>query len=221
MSAPSSCAAILIGVGAALLDYFHYAIYIFGAFLILTGIKFLLDKGEHAPSLEKNWLVRIARRFRPVTATYEGQKFFVRRNHVLFMTPLFLVLLLIESTDLVFAVDSIPAIFAVTDDPFIVFTSNIFAILGLRALYFVLAGYLAGMAFLKPALAAILVFVGSKMLLADVYHIDPLVSLAVIATILGGAIVGSLLVKREGRHEDVPLPPTHPFGQEPAPPGGD
>jgi tellurite resistance protein TerC len=150
--------------------------------------------------------VRLARRVRPVTEAYEGQKFFVRREGVLFLTPLFLVLLLIESTDLVFAVDSIPAIFAVTDDPFIVFTSNIFAILGLRALYFVLSGYLAGLAYLKPALAAILIFVGTKMVLADVYKIDPLVSLLVIALILGGAIGASLLVQREGG--GVPLPRT-------------
>jgi tellurite resistance protein TerC len=197
--------AALILVGAALLDAAHFVIYIFGGFLILTGIKFLRDKGEHTPSLEKNWLVRVARKVRPVAEDYEGQKFFVRRNGVLFLTPLFLVLLLIESTDLVFAVDSIPAIFAVTDDPFIVFTSNIFAILGLRALYFVLSGYLSGLAYLKPALAAILIFVGTKMVLADVYKIDPLVSLAVIGLILGGAIIGSLLVQREGG--GVPLRP--------------
>jgi tellurite resistance protein TerC len=201
---------VLIIVGAALLDWFHYAIYLFGAFLILTGFKFLRNKGEHVPSLERNWLVRLARRVRPVTDGYEGQQFFVRRQGIIYLTPLFLVLLLIESTDLVFAVDSIPAIFAVTDDPFIVFTSNIFAILGLRALYFVLSGYLAGMAYLKPALAVILVFVGSKMVLADVYKLDPLVSLTVIASILGAAVAGSLFVKREGRHEDVPLPPLHP-----------
>jgi tellurite resistance protein TerC len=198
--------AVLILVGAALLDAAHFVIYVFGGFLILTGIKFLRDKGDHAPSLDRNWLVRLARRVRPVTESYEGQKFFVRRDSVVFLTPLFLVLLLIESTDLVFAVDSIPAIFAVTDDPFIVFTSNIFAILGLRALYFVLSGYLAGLAYLKPALAAVLIFVGSKMVLADVYKIDPLVSLLVIALILVGAIVASLVVQREGG--GVPLPGT-------------
>jgi tellurite resistance protein TerC len=198
--------AILILVGAALLDTAHFVIYVFGGFLILTGIKFLLDKGEHAPSLDRNWLVRLARRVRPVTDAYEGQKFVVRREGILSLTPLFLVLLLIESTDLVFAVDSIPAIFAVTDDPFIVFTSNIFAILGLRALYFVLSGYLSGLAYLKPALAAILVFVGTKMVLADVYKIDPLMSLAVIALILVGAVGASLLVQREGG--GVPLPGT-------------
>jgi tellurite resistance protein TerC len=200
--------AILILVGAALLDAAHFVIYLFGGFLILTGVKFLYDKGDHVPSLDRNWLVRLARRVRPVTDAYEGQKFWVRRDGILFLTPLFLVLLLIESTDLVFAVDSIPAIFAVTDDPFIVFTSNIFAILGLRALYFVLSGYLSGLAYLKPALAAILVFVGTKMVVADVYKIDPVVSLLVIAFILVGAIVASLLVQREGG--GVPLPGTQP-----------
>ena len=187
---------IFIAVGAAVLDWFHYAIYIFGAFLILTGLKFLRDSGEKELTLEGNWLVRIARRFFPVTEGYEGQKFFIRRNGVLMMTPLFLVLLLIESTDLVFAVDSIPAIFAVTDDPFIVFTSNIFAILGLRALYFVLSGYLSGLAYLKPALAVVLVFVGTKMIIVDVYKIPSLVSLAVIATILVIAIAGSVIKQR-------------------------
>ncbi|MFN0093174.1 MAG: TerC family protein [Dehalococcoidia bacterium] len=187
--------AILIAAAGVLLGALHWVIYLFGAFLILTGLKFLRDSGEHAPSLEKNPLVRVAKRFFPVTEAYEGQKFFVRRAGVLMVTPLFLVLLLVESTDLVFAVDSIPAIYAVTDDPFIVFTSNILAILGLRALYFVLSGYLAGMKYLKPALAAILVFVGIKMLLIDVYKIDPLVSLGVIITILTVAVIGSLARK--------------------------
>jgi tellurite resistance protein TerC len=150
--------AILILVGAALLDAAHFVIYIFGGFLILTGVKFLRDKGDHVPSLDRNLLVRLARRVRPVTEAYEGQKFFVRRAGAL----------------------------------------NIFAILGLRALYFVLSGYLAGLAYLKPALAAVLVFVGAKMVLADVYKIDPLVSLLVIALILVGAIIASLLVQREG-----------------------
>jgi tellurite resistance protein TerC len=197
---------MLIAVGAAVFTYLHFAIYVFGAFLIVTGAKFLRDTGEHAPDLEKNVLVRLARRIRPVTPEYEGQKFFTRKNGVLMMTPLFLVLLLIESTDLVFAIDSIPAIFAITDDPFIVFTSNIFAILGLRALYFVLNGYLAGLAYLKPALAAILVFVGTKMLLADIYKIDALASLGIIASILGVAVVASLVkASRERRESLAPL----------------
>jgi tellurite resistance protein TerC len=188
--------AILILIGAALLHAAHFVIYIFGAFLIATGIRFLLEEGDHAPSLDRNWLVRAARRVRPVTETYVGQRFFVRRDGVLFLTPLFLVLLLIESTDLIFAVDSIPAIFAVTNDPFIVFTSNIFAILGLRALYFVLSGYLTGLTYLKPALASVLLFVGTKMVIADFFKIPSLVSLAVVATILAAAIGGSLI---EGR----------------------
>ena len=125
--------AILIAFAGVLLGSFHWIIYLFGAFLIFTGYRFLRG-GHESPSLERNRLVRIARRFFPVTDGYEGQKFFVTKNGVRFMTPLFLVLLLVESTDLVFAVDSIPAIYAITDDPFIVFTSNILAILGLRAL---------------------------------------------------------------------------------------
>ena len=184
----------MIAIGAQLIA-FHIIIYIFGGFLILTGLKFLRST-EEAPSLERNLLVRAARRIWPVTEGYEGQKFFVRRNGALMMTPLFLVLILIESTDLVFAVDSIPAIFAITDDPFIVFTSNVFAILGLRALYFVLSGYLSGLVYLKPALAAILVFVGTKMVMIDVYKIDPLISLGVIVAILIIAIAGSFIKQR-------------------------
>ncbi|HET7738070.1 MAG TPA: TerC/Alx family metal homeostasis membrane protein, partial [Tepidiformaceae bacterium] len=136
--------ALLIAVAGFLLTTLHFVIYIFGAFLIFTGIKFLREE-EHDPDLEKNRVVRLARRLFRTTEGYEGQKFFVRREGILFATPLFIVLLLIESTDLVFAVDSIPAIYAITDDPFIVFTSNIFAILGLRSLYFVLSGYLNGL----------------------------------------------------------------------------
>ena len=183
--------AALIGFAGVLLGTFHFIIYLFGAFLIFTGLRFL--KGGHeAPSLETNRLVRLVRRFFPVTDEYEGQKFMVRRNGVLYLTPLFLVLILIETSDLVFAVDSIPAIYAVTNDPFIVFTSNIFAILGLRALYFVLAGYLAGLRYLKPGLAAVLMFVGTKMILVDIYKIPSLVSLGVIITILAVAVLASL-----------------------------
>jgi tellurite resistance protein TerC len=188
----------LIAAGAAILDWFHYAIYVFGAFLIITGLRFLRDTG-HEPDVARHPVVRFARRFLRTSDGYEGQRFFVRRAGVLVMTPLFLVLLLIETTDLVFAVDSIPAIFAVTDDPFVVFTSNVFAILGLRSLYFVLNGYLNGFAYLKPALAAILVFVGTKMLLAGVAAVPPLASLGVIAAILAIAIAASLLKSRRGR----------------------
>ncbi len=199
--------AALIFAGVALLSAFHFIIYIFGAFLIITGFRFLRHS-EGAPSLEKNKLVRLARRFFPTTEGYEGQRFFVRRNGVLFATPLLLVLLLIESTDLVFAVDSVPAILAITRDPFIVFTSNVFAILGLRALYFVLSGYLSNLRYLKPALAAILVFVGAKMMLIDVFKMPSLISLAVIVGILGVAITASLLVRRrESTHVPGELPP--------------
>jgi tellurite resistance protein TerC len=195
--------AALIAFAGVLLGSFHWIIYVFGAFLIVTGIRFL-QGGHEAPSLESNRLVRLARRFYPVTDGYEGQKFFVMRDGVRYMTPLFLVLLLVESTDLVFAVDSIPAIFAVTDDPFIVFTSNIFAILGLRALYFVLAGYLSELRYLKPGLAAVLVFVGTKMLLVDIYKMPALVSLAIIVAILAMAFGASAVVRRRERAESTP-----------------
>ncbi len=187
--------AVLIAAAGVLLGTLHFVIYVFGAFLIYTGIKFLREQ-EHTPDLQQNRVIRLARRLFRTTEGYEGQRFFVRRNGLLFATPLFLVLLLIESTDLVFAVDSIPAIYAITDDPFIVFTSNIFAILGLRSLYFVLAGYLSGLAYLKPALAAILVFVGAKMLVIDFYKVPAIASLAVIASILAVAITASLIVAK-------------------------
>ncbi|MFN8664556.1 MAG: TerC family protein [Thermomicrobiales bacterium] len=187
--------AILIAFAGVLLSSLHWMIYVFGAFLILTGIRFL--RGGHGTvDPENNWLVRLARRFYPVTDGYVGQKFFVTINGVRHLTPLFLVLLLVEMTDLVFAVDSIPAIYAITSDPFIVFTSNVMAILGLRSLYFVLAGFLAGLRYLKVGLAGVLVFVGVKMLLIDVYKFNPLASLAIIAAILGGAVIASVVANR-------------------------
>jgi tellurite resistance protein TerC len=184
--------AILIAFAGVLIDQLHFVLYIFGAFLIFTGYKFMRGGHEDAPDLESNRLVKLARRFYPVWPHYEGQKFTIIKDGTRYLTPLFLVLLLIESTDLVFAVDSIPAIYGVTNDPFIVYTSNIFAILGLRSIYFVLAGYLAGLVYLKQALAAILTFVGLKMILTDVIHIHPLVSLAVIITILTVAVLLSI-----------------------------
>jgi tellurite resistance protein TerC len=197
--------AVLIAFAGVLIHSLHFVIYFFGAFLIFTGIRFLREKSDHTPDLEHNRVLRLARRYFPVTDGYEGQRLFVRRNGVLFMTPLMLVLILIESTDLVFAVDSIPAIYAITDDPFIVFTSNIFAILGMRSMYFVLAGYLTGLRYLKPGLAAILTFVGAKMILVDVIHIHPLISLGVIIAILTTAIVASL-VSRHDEYGAVPEP---------------
>jgi tellurite resistance protein TerC len=182
---------ILIAVGAALLKEFHWIIYVFGAFLIFTGIKMAFHRSEEMHP-ERNPLVKLLRRLMPVTGTYEGDKFFVRRAGVLMATPLFLVLLIVESTDLIFAVDSIPAIFAVTDDPFIVYTSNVFAILGLRSLYFLLAGIMDRFYYLKLGLSVVLTFVGVKMVMVDIYKIPIGLSLGVIASILAVAIIASL-----------------------------
>ncbi|MDP3063601.1 MAG: TerC family protein [Chloroflexota bacterium] len=185
----------MIAAGAALLEQFHWIVYLFGAFLIFTGIRMAVQR-EVAPHPERNPLLRLARRLFPVTEGYEGQRFFVRRAGKLMATPLLLVLLVVETTDLVFAVDSIPAVFAVTRDPFIVYTSNVFAILGLRALYFLLANAVGKFYYLKPALSVVLVFVGVKMLLAEVYKIPIVVSLGVIATVLGIAMVASWIRAR-------------------------
>lgn len=182
--------AIFILAGAALLAKFHWIIYIFGAFLLITGIKMAIFRDQQMDP-EKNPLLRLVRRFIPVKNEYHGDHFFVRENGKLWATPLFLVLVLVESTDLVFAVDSIPAIFAVTSDPFIVYTSNVFAILGLRSLYFVLAGVMDKFRYLKLGLSAVLVFVGIKMLLIDLYKIPSLWSLAVIVVLLTLSIVAS------------------------------
>ncbi|HEY8490288.1 MAG TPA: TerC family protein [Dehalococcoidia bacterium] len=187
--------ATFILVGSALLKEFHWVIYLFGGFLVVTGIRMILQRHETL-ELERNAVVRLARRFLPVTSTYDGPRFFTRVDGRLLLTPLFLVLLVVEATDLVFAVDSIPAIFAITEDPFIVYTSNIFAILGLRSLYFLLAGIVPKFYYLKPALSFILVFVGVKMLLTDVYKVPTLASLAVIAAVLGAAVVASVLRAR-------------------------
>ncbi|MFN8594361.1 MAG: TerC family protein [Thermomicrobiales bacterium] len=197
--------AILIAFAGVLLDSLHWMIYVFGAFLIITGIRFLRG-GHTAIDPENNRLVQLARRFFPVTDGYVGQKFFVTLNGVRHITPLFLVLLLVEFTDLVFAVDSIPAIYAITSDPFIVFTSNVMAILGLRSLYFVLAGFLSGLRYLKVGLAGVLVFVGVKMMLVDVYKIPPLVSLGVITLLLGGAVIASVLANRRDEKHAIEGP---------------
>ena len=181
----------LIAVGATLLKEFHWIIYVFGAFLIFTGIRMALHRNEEMHP-ERNPLIKLIRRIMPVTDHYEGDKFFIRRAGKLIATPLFLVLLLVESTDLIFAVDSIPAIFAVTEDPFIVYTSNVFAILGLRSLYFLLAGVVDKFYYLKLGLSAVLVFVGTKMVMVDLYKIPVGVSLGVIASILAISVIASL-----------------------------
>jgi tellurite resistance protein TerC len=182
---------ILIAVGANLIERFHWIIYIFGAFLIFTGIRMALHR-EQEIHPDKNPLVRLFRRLMPVTENYQDDKFFVRRAGKLLATPLFLVLLIVESTDLIFAVDSIPAIFAVTTDPFLVYTSNVFAILGLRSLYFVLAGVMDKFYYLKIGLSVILTFVGVKMVIVDIWKIPVALSLSIIITILGVAVAASL-----------------------------
>jgi tellurite resistance protein TerC len=182
----------LIGVGAALIASFSWVLYIFGAFLIITGVR-MARPVSHEVHPERNPIVRLARRVFPVTETFEGKRFFVRRSKRLYVTPLLIALVVVETTDLVFALDSIPAIFAVTLDPFIVYTSNVFAILGLRSLYFLLAGAVQRFQYLRYGLAAILALVGAKMLVTEIYHVPIVLSLGLIAVILGTAILASLL----------------------------
>ena len=182
---------VLIVVGAALLHQFHWIIYVFGAFLIFTGIRMALQRDEELHP-EKNPVLKFFRRLMPVTENFEKDHFFIRRAGKLMATPLFLILLVVETTDLVFAVDSIPAIFAVTEDPFIVYTSNVFAILGLRALYFLLADVMDKFEYLKYGLSAVLTFVGVKMVIVDFYKIPVSVSLGVVASILTISILASL-----------------------------
>lgn len=185
--------ATMIAVGAKLIAEFAWIIYLFGAFLILTGIK-MIAKQETDIHPEQTFVVRLFRRFIPVTRDYHDGHFFVRHKGALMATPLFIALLVVEFTDLIFAVDSIPAIFAVTTDPFIVYTSNVFAILGLRSLYFALAGVLDKFHYLKFGLGLVLTFVGIKMLLGhSPWRIDTHISLGVIILILTGSVIASLV----------------------------
>jgi tellurite resistance protein TerC len=191
--------AIMIAAGAVLITKFSWIIYLFGGFLILTGIKMIVKREEEIHP-ERNPVVRWFKKLMPVTPDYRGDKFFVRENGLRMATPLFVVLLLVEFSDLIFAVDSIPAIFAVTTDPFIVYTSNVFAILGLRSLYFALAGVMDKFHYLKIGLGAVLAFVGVKMVLAHTaWKIDTLVSLFVIVLILATSVVWSLLKPRPAK----------------------
>jgi len=185
----------MIGIGTVLITKFAWIIYIFGGFLILTGLKMIFKKEEEIHP-EANPVVRWFKRVYPVTKEYRGDSFFVQEKGIRLATPLFVVLICVEVTDLIFAVDSIPAIFAVTKDPFIVYTSNVFAILGLRSLYFALEGMMHKFHYLKIGLGIILTFVGIKMLLAHTaYKIDTLFSLVIVAGILAASIVISLLHK--------------------------
>lgn len=201
----------MIGLGAALIKEFHWVVWIFGAFLIFTGIRMAFHKTE-AIDPEKNPLIRLFKRFMPVSEHYDGQKFFTRRNGILMATPLFVCLLMVEFTDLVFAVDSIPAIFAVTQDPFIVYTSNVFAILGLRSLYFLLAGMMHKFYYLKQGLAVVLSFAGIKMFWPDITllltgtasKMPTALSLGVIGLTLAVAVIASWLRARRTGHDETP-----------------
>ena len=196
--------AIMIGLGATLVAQFGWVLYIFAAFLIVTGVKMLL-LGDKPPALADNALIAFMRRRFNVTDEHHGERFFVRKPHpqtgkpALFITPLFMALVLIEIADVIFAVDSVPAIFAITTDPFIVYTSNIFAILGLRALYFALAAVIDRFRYLKPALAIVLVFIGSKIFVADLLGLEKFpaaVSLGVTFGIITAGVIWSLVKTR-------------------------
>lgn len=186
---------MLIGVGAALVLHFHWVLYLFGAFLVFSGVKmFFAEEGGVEP--ETNFVMKLARKFFPISDAFEGKKFFTEFNGRRALTPLALVLLMVETTDLVFALDSIPAIFAVTQKPFIVFTSNVFAILGLRSLYFVLANAIEAFRLLKYGLAVVLVFIGGKMLAAKWVSIPTHLALAIVAGIILASILLSVLTRK-------------------------
>ena len=196
--------AIFIGLGAALVSRFDWIMYVFGAILIFTGIK-LMSEGDAEPHPERNPIYRLARRIMPATPEYHGKAFTIVKDGRRYATPLLLVLIAIEATDVVFAVDSIPAIFAISTDPFIVYTSNIFAILGLRAMYFLLAGVIDKFHFLKYGLATVLLFVGVKMVIAKWYHVPIAISLAVIAGVLGLSILASVIWPKRVELDDTAL----------------
>ena len=200
-----------IAAGAYVLEQWHWVIYVFGAILVLTGIKMAV-RTEAPYDAGRDPVVRVARRILPLTPRYHGQKFWTVEAGRRVATPLFLVLLLVEVTDLVFAIDSIPAIFAVTSDPFVVYTSNAFAILGLRSMYFLLAGIVHRFVYLKYGLAAILVFVGAKMTLLDVVKIPTTISLGVVASVLALAVGASWL---RARRDVAPLVPATPSERTP------
>ena len=203
--------ALFILTGITLIQKFHWVMYIMGGFLVLTGIKMALQKGEDI-NPEHNPVLRLFRRLMPVTDDYEGDRFFVRRSGRLFATPLFVIVLVVETTDVIFAVDSIPAILAITLDPFIVYTSNVFAILGLRALFFALAGIIRLFHYLPYGLSLILVFVGIKMLLVDIYKIPISMALGTVAAVLVISVVTSIIFppKTEGTTSAVNQPGSAP-----------
>ncbi len=187
---------VMIMLGSWVVQEFKWVLYLFGFFLFVTGIKMMIPS-DKKPDMENNWVLKVARKYLRVTTENHGEKFTVRKNGVRYFTPLFLVLILIEMSDLVFAVDSIPAIFAITTDPFIVATSNIFAIMGLRALYFLLADIAERFHLLKYGLAIVLTFIGVKMLIMPWFHMPVALSLGVVVTVIGLSVVASLWVTRK------------------------
>lgn len=194
--------AIMILAGAWAVREYHWVLYLFGVFLVITGMRMLV-MAEQAPDLEKNLVLRLARRYLRITQTFHGERFSVVQNGMRHFTPLFLVLLMIEVSDVIFAVDSIPAIFAITTDPFIVFTSNIFAIMGLRALYFLLADMAERFHLLKYGLAFLLIFIGGKMLAGYWVHVPTQISLLVIGIILTASVIASLMMKPATRGDSL------------------
>ena len=203
---------LMVGAGAFLIDRFHWIIYVFGAFLVFTGIRMAMqDEMDIEP--EANPVLKLIRRVLPISPSYDGQSFFtkllIKGETRRAATPLFVVLVLVETTDLVFAVDSIPAIFAVTRDPFLVYTSNVFAILGLRSMYFLLAGVIDKFHFLKLGLSAVLVFVGVKMLITFFHFEIPItISLLVVAAVLGGSVILSLVFPKAAAEHSPVIDPT-------------
>lgn len=195
----------IILTGAYLLQRFHWVIYIFGAFVLVTGVRMAIQREQNF-DVQSNRIVRLTRRFLRVTRDYRGSRFLLRSGGRLWATPLLIVVIVVEFTDLMFAMDSIPAIFAVTREPFIVYTSNVFAILGLRALYFLLAGIVDRFVYLRFGLAIILIFVGAKMLLGDIVHVPITVSLSVIAIVLTLSILASFAIPRRGPETGVDGP---------------
>lgn len=187
----------LLLAGASLLESFHWMVYIFGGLLLLTAVRILLQKKEKKIDVEKNIAVRLLRKVVSITSELDGDKFFTKKKNVLFATPMLIALVIVEMTDLVFAIDSIPAVLAISSDPFIIITSNIFAILGLRSLYFLLAGMMEKFSYLKPALVALLLFVGFKMIIADFVNLPISTSLLVIGGILATAMLFSYVKTRE------------------------
>lgn len=199
--------AIFILAGSALLHRFHWMMYVFGGFLVVTGVKLALKKEGESVDPESNLALRFARKYMRTTDQLEGNKFFIVKDGLRYATPLFLVLLVIEFTDVLFAVDSVPAVLAVSDDVYVVYTSNIFAILGLRSLYFMLAGMMSRFHYLDLGLAVILVFIGAKMLLSQLVKVPNLASLGVIAGVLTLSIVVSLLKPPKAEPEPAKPPP--------------